>query len=352
MWGLMRTLSVLIPTYNEERTLMQVLAAVAEAPLPAGWDKEIIIVDDGSTDGTRSLLAHVPHTVIIRERNGGKGAAVKDALRAATGEYCIIQDADLEYDPRDYQTLIRALDAGHPVVFASRLLATHPYFSHIYVLGSRSLTLMFNLFFGTRLTDLTTCYKLFPRALAPAIVRHPADGFVFDAVYLSYELARGGPIREVPISSYRPRSRAEGKKVKALDGVICGLAMLRLKFGQFGKFLVGGGTGLIVNLGLLYLLVRYAHVYYLLAAAGSFALALAANFAIQKLWTFGTEARHMPREAARFAAMQVVVNLGLNTVLLYLLVEQAHVHYVLAQALVSAGLACLTFFVSKRLVFA
>ncbi|MDE2071441.1 MAG: bifunctional glycosyltransferase family 2/GtrA family protein [Patescibacteria group bacterium] len=346
----MKTLSVLIPCYNEEHTIAQVLARVEAAPVPGGWQKELVIVDDGSTDGTRAILARSAHKVILRAENGGKGAAVKDALRAATGEYCIIQDADLEYDPKDYVALINALDDAHPVVFGSRLMGHNPYFSRVYVLGSKVITAFFNLLFGTHVSDLTTCYKLFPRALAPAIMRHNADGFVFDAVYLSYELAQGGAIREVPIT-YHPRTRSEGKKVSALDGVRCLVAMVELKFGQLARFLFVGGGAFVINLCVLWLLAGALHMYYLVAAGLSFCAAFAFNFLLQKFWTFKTHLRHAAKEMPAFLVMQLIINLGLNTVFLYVLVHYVHVHYLAAQAALSIIFAVVTYGISKHAIF-
>ncbi len=231
----MRTLSIVIPVYNECQSIRQVLHAVGLADTEP-FAKEIIIVDDGSTDGTREILRSLEgdsrYRIAYHDRNYGKGAALKTGFGLATGEYVLIQDADLEYDPSDYVRLLEpVLAARAEIVFGSRNLRSNNVpFSAIYFYGGRVTTLLFNLLFGTAFTDIHTCYKLFPARLIPEILRLPSNDFVFDAIELTKILTRAGRIEEVPIR-YRARSRQEGKKLNWRHGVYCLLAMLKIRLG-------------------------------------------------------------------------------------------------------------------------
>lgn len=352
----MLKLSVIIPCFNEEKTIEEILARVEKAFLPDGWQREIIIVDDFSTDGTRGKLEKYSHkhNIILREKNGGKGAALKSGLEKASGDFVLIQDADLEYDPNDYQRLIEALDEKHQVVFGSRLRQENDYFSLIYLYGSEMLTKVFNLFFGSQFTDITTCYKLFPREVIPSLLSWPENDFVFDAVYLTYELNKwNGEVVEVPIN-YSPRSREEGKKVNWRHGVKALLAMTEIRVGkywQFLKFLITGGIALIVNLSFLYFFTSVVGVFYLLSSIFSFLLAVTVNFTIQKFWTFGGRRGNIYVEAPSFLALQIIVNLFLNTFLLYVFVEYLQIWYLFSQVVVSLCLAVITYFVTKKYIF-
>ena len=212
----MYKLSIIVPCYNEERTVEELLRRVAQAPLP-GWEREIIVVDDGSTDGTLDILRRLslPVKVILQEKNGGKGTAVRRGLREAAGDYCLIQDADLEYDPQEIQHLLAPIDRGEAaVVYGSRALRRQ-HGRVILRLGVWVLTQIINVLWRLRLTDACTCYKLFPLAAKDAVA---AGGFESD-ILLGPALARAGySIVEVPIS-YHPRSTAEGKKIRYRDGV-------------------------------------------------------------------------------------------------------------------------------------
>lgn len=352
----MSKLSIIIPCFNEERTIDKIIPRVESAYLPPGWQKEIIIVDDFSTDGTRGKMSEysTKHTVILRGKNEGKGAAVKSGLEKATGDFILIQDADLEYDPGDYQRLITALDKKHRIVFGSRLRQKNDYFNLAYLYGSRFLTEVFNLFFGSKITDMTTCYKLFPREVIPSLMTYSENDFVFDAVYLTYELNKfSGNIIEVPIS-YRPRSRSEGKKVNWRHGLESLLAMIKIrvgKFWQFFKFFVTGGVSFFVSICALYFFTDIMQVYYLTSSVAAFLLAVTVNFVLQKLWTFGETKGNIYMEVPSFLVLQVVVNLFLNITMLYLFVEYLHIWYLLSQAIISLGLAVVTFFVSKNYIF-
>lgn len=352
----MPKLTVVIPCYNEERTIDLIIPRVEAAQLLPGWQKEIIIVDDYSTDGTRNRIVKYSkkHTVVLRKENGGKGAALKSGMEKASGDFILIQDADLEYNPDDYRRLIEALDQKHSIVFGSRLRQENGYFSLIYLYGSELLTNVFNLFFGSKLTDITTCYKLFPKEVIPALLSWPENDFVFDAVYLTYELNKfNGDVIEVPIR-YLPRSREEGKKVNWRHGLKALLAMTEIKTGkywQFFKFLITGCTALVVNLSFLYLFTDIIGIHYLLSSVFSFSLAVTVSFALQKFWTFRSTKRNIYIEASSYLFMQIVVNLFLNTALLYIFVDYLHLWYILSQILISLGLAVITFVVSKKYIF-
>jgi glycosyltransferase involved in cell wall biosynthesis len=213
-----RVLSIVIPAYNEERFIATLLQQIHDLDLaPLGFTKEVIVVDDCSRDRTAEIVEGTPGVRLIRQRpNGGKGRAVRAGIAAATGELLIIQDADLEYDPRDYVPMLQALleDRGD-VVYGSRYLGRgrHENQSIAAYLGGRSLSLI-----GASLTDTVTAYKLFRREDIAALTLE-TSGFELDHELTSRMLARGKRIVEVPIS-YAPRSREEGKKIGPRDWFI------------------------------------------------------------------------------------------------------------------------------------
>jgi dolichol-phosphate mannosyltransferase len=224
-------LSIVIPAYNEERFIGTLLDQIARVDLASlGVGREVIVVDDCSDDRTPAVVKERRDVRYHRlERNSGKGAAVRAGLALATGDYVIIQDADLEYDPADYLPMMRALLAGEgDVVYGSRYLkpgargpvarwlgARHANQSWSAYLGGRSLSLVALACTGRYLTDTVTALKLFPRALL-ASLQLEATGFELDHEITAKVLARGQRIVEVPIS-YFPRSREEGKKIGLRD---------------------------------------------------------------------------------------------------------------------------------------
>ncbi len=219
----MPTLSIVVPAYNEERfigTLLQQILAVDLAPL--GVDKQIIVVDDCSKDRTADIAAGVAGVTLKRMPvNAGKGKAVREGIALATGEYLIIQDADLEYDPNDYVPMLQALLAGRgDVVYGSRYMGhgRHANQSLAAYLGGRSLSLAALVFAGAYLTDTVTALKLFRTADIKSIDLE-TSGFELDHEITARLLARGRRIVEVPIH-YAPRSREEGKKIGARDWFI------------------------------------------------------------------------------------------------------------------------------------
>jgi dolichol-phosphate mannosyltransferase len=217
------TLSIVIPAYNEERFIGALLEQVLAVDLAAlGVEKDVIVVDDCSTDGTSAIVARVPGVRLHRmARNGGKGQAVRAGIERATGDYLIIQDADLEYDPQDYVPMMRALLAGRAdVIYGSRYLGhgRHANQSLAAFLGGRSLSLVMLACTGHYLTDTVTALKLFPRTLLPEL-KLETTGFETDHEITAKVLARGLRIAEVPVRYY-PRSKAEGKKIGLRDWFI------------------------------------------------------------------------------------------------------------------------------------
>lgn len=228
------TLSIVIPAYNEEPFIGTLLERVAAVDLDTvGVRKEVIVVDDCSRDRTAEIVARFSGVRLHRlEQNQGKGAAVRAGLALASGDYVIIQDADLEYDPDDYVPLMRAiLDKRADVVYGSRYLSggRHAGQSWTAYLGGRSLSVVCWLATGTYLTDTVTALKLFPRSLLPALALR-TSGFELDHEITAKVLASGLRIVEVPVRYY-PRSRAEGKKIGLRDWFIAVRTFFRFRNG-------------------------------------------------------------------------------------------------------------------------
>ena len=214
-------LTVVIPVYNEANTITEIVGRVQASPI----DKEIIIVDDFSTDGTRDELARLEAanenlSVFYHQANRGKGRALRTGFASARGDYVIVQDADLEYDPEDYAKLLNPLEQGKAdAVFGSRFSTTQEhrvlYFWHS--LGNKFLTLLSNMTTDLNLTDMETCYKVFRRELIQSIVLEE-DRFGFEPEVTSKLARSGARIYEVGIS-YHGRTYEEGKKIGVRDGV-------------------------------------------------------------------------------------------------------------------------------------
>lgn len=230
-------LSILIPVYNEEKTILEILRRVAEVRLPAGLTKQIVVVDDGSGDETRRLLeglevtAFRPSDLVVhfQEKNRGKGAAIRKALELATGDLVIIQDADLEYDPRDYSVMLEPiLDGRADVVYGSRFLGgPHRVLYFWHYVGNMVLTLFSNMLTNLNLSDMETCYKAFRREVLDA-VQLRSNRFELEPEITMKVAKRGCRIYETPIS-YSGRSYSEGKKITWVDGVKTLWALIRFR---------------------------------------------------------------------------------------------------------------------------
>ena len=221
-------LSVVIPVYNEKKSLLEIIQRVQSVPI----EKEIILVDDFSTDGTRDLLHDLEKQefkVLYHEKNKGKGAALRTGFQHATGEFVIVQDADLEYDPNDYPKLLQPiLDGKADVVYGSRFSGHRSNMTSLHTLGNLFLTGITNLFYRTSITDMETCYKLFRRETIQGI-RIECNRFNFEPEVTAKLLKRGLRIVEVPIS-YSGRSFSEGKKITWRDGFSAVWTLIKYRF--------------------------------------------------------------------------------------------------------------------------
>lgn len=225
-----QTVSIIIPVYNEESTIDTVLQAVESTDV-SGWTKEIIVVDDGSTDQTRKKLRpwEKRHIILYQPHNQGKGAAVHRGFLNAKGDIVLIQDADLEYSPQDYSSLLAPF--SHPrvdIVYGSRFLGSHLSTMYWYMLGNKFVTLVTNILYNTNITDMETGYKVFRRDVLKHFVL-TAKRFDFEPEFTAKVLKEGYQIYEVPIS-YFGRSFSEGKKLTWRDGIAALLTLLRYRF--------------------------------------------------------------------------------------------------------------------------
>lgn len=234
-------LSIIIPVFNEEKTIAKILDAVVGVLIPS-ITKEIILIDDGSTDKTKQEITTIqkkyPELILLAHtENKGKGAAVRTALQKATGEYILIQDADLEYNPQEIKILIEQVKDPHvDVVYGTRLYRlphvrgeerTIRFLAHFF--GNRFLSLLTSLMYGQWLTDMETCYKLFPKKAVDGMILR-AKGFDFEPEITAKFLKRGYHIQEVPITA-NPRGYKEGKKLRTFpDGTKALWTILKYRF--------------------------------------------------------------------------------------------------------------------------
>jgi len=229
-YNLAMSLTVIIPVYNEIQTIEEILKRVQDT----GLADEILVVDDGSQDGTREVLARLdgqgPVRVILHEHNQGKGAAVRTGIQHARGDLLIIQDADLEYDPRDYPQLLKPiLEDKADVVYGSRFLGG-PRRPILFwnMVANKILTLVTNVLYNNILTDMETGYKLFRREVVQDMPLH-ARGFEFEPEFTAKILKRKVRLFEVAIS-FNPRQYSEGKKIKMWDAVVAMWTLLKYRF--------------------------------------------------------------------------------------------------------------------------
>lgn len=229
-------LSIVIPVYNEEKTILQIIEKVKNVNFPV--ENEIIIVDDGSSDSTREKLKKIKGAkIILHDKNQGKGSAVKTGIKNSTGDYIIIQDADLEYDPNQIKDLLRpVLEKKAQVVYGTRLKRMPDLSKEertaqflVHYLGNRFLSLITSVLYQQWITDMETCYKLFPKD-ALSGVKLNARGFEFEPEITAKLLKKGFRILEIPISA-NPRGYDEGKKINTVkDGIRAFTTLIRYRF--------------------------------------------------------------------------------------------------------------------------
>lgn len=227
------TLSIIIPVFNEKDTILEILKRIEKVDFSnPGVKKEIVIVDDGSSDGTRGVLEEIKGSpkIIYHPKNQGKGAAIQSALGQVSGDYVVIQDADLEYDPQDYRKLLEcALKNNAQAVYGSRRLNPHNRFSYIsYYLGGIFLNWATNILLGTKITDESTGYKLFKTKTIKSLPLR-SKRFEFCPEVTAKIAKRGINIYEVPIN-YCPRHKEEGKKIRWKDGLAALWALIKYRF--------------------------------------------------------------------------------------------------------------------------
>jgi len=220
-----KKISVLIPVYNEKDTIREVLKRVFDTPC-FGENKEIIVIDDGSYDGTLDILNNLKN--VAHRKNYGKGSAIRDGIKRAEGDIIVIQDADFEYNPNDYEKILEILNDENPVVYGSRNLARKRRGYFLYFFGAKILTGFFNMLFSTNLTDVYTCYKAF-KSYAVKDINIQSNGFEFEAEITAKISKKKILIKEVPINYY-PRRFNNGKKIRAKDGLRGMWAILKYRF--------------------------------------------------------------------------------------------------------------------------
>ncbi len=227
----MKKITVLIPVYNELNTLETILKKVEETNL-CGLEKEIILIDDYSTDGTRDILKNLEskYKVLYHDKNMGKGAALKTGFANMTGDIVIIQDADLEYEPKDYENLVKEVYEGNAdIVYGSRLMGKpDDSFIWTHLWGNRLITFVANILYGQKLTDIETCYKVFKRELLDG-VDVKSHRFDFEPEITAKMLKKKAKFMELPIS-YSGRGHNEGKKITWKDGFGAIWALIKYRF--------------------------------------------------------------------------------------------------------------------------
>jgi glycosyltransferase involved in cell wall biosynthesis len=230
--ALSELITIIVPVYNEARTVRQVIDRLLQIPLPAA--REIIVVNDGSTDGTKEVLDAIPRvdgvlSIVHATANGGKGSAVRTGLSHARGTVVAIQDADLELDPVQLGALVQPiLDGQAEVVYGSRFLAGRPPGPWISIAANRGLTSLTNVLFGSRLTDMETCYKIMAGSVARSL-QLESNRFDIEPEITAKLLRQGRRIVERPVT-FDPRNRASGKKIGWRDGLHAIAVLLKHRF--------------------------------------------------------------------------------------------------------------------------
>ena len=229
---MIKKLSIIIPCYNEKDTILEIVDRINKVNLINGIEKEIIIVDDYSTDGTRELLENIDvQKVLFNKSNHGKGYSLKKGIKHATGDVIVVQDADLEYNPQDYNALLEPmLKDKRQVVYGSRErnAENRKHSGVIFYLGAQVVTKATNILYGSKLTDQPTCYKAFHKDVLEDIDLEE-ERFGFCSEVTAKVLKNKVEIHEVPIS-YNPRTKAEGKKISWKDGMRAIYVLLKYRF--------------------------------------------------------------------------------------------------------------------------
>ena len=232
-----KRLSVLVPVYNERATVGEIVRRMRRVELPGGIDLEIVVVDDGSSDGTDKVLAAIEDSTVMvlrHEVNRGKAACIRTALTRAHGDLVLIQDADLEYDPEDWPALLAPLLKGRAqVVYGSRFLGARRTTSYVSHLGNRFLSLVTDVLYNTNLSDIETCYKLFDRTVLDGLTIE-SQRFDFEPEVTAKLLRSGVHIYEVPIS-FVGREEREGRKFAPRDAARALAALVRYRFAPMGR---------------------------------------------------------------------------------------------------------------------
>jgi glycosyltransferase involved in cell wall biosynthesis len=224
-------LSVVMPVYNERSTIEEIIRRVLAVPLHI----QVVVVDDGSSDGTREILARLQEelgfTLVLQPRNAGKGAALRRGFEEVTGDLVVIQDADLEYSPEELPSLIELICQGRAdVVYGSRFLGRHRVFMFSHYVGNRIVTMLTNVLYNTMLTDMETCYKVMRTEVLRSFTLH-SDGFGIEPELTAKIFKRGYRVYEVPIT-YDGRGYEQGKKITWRDGLVALWVLVRYRFAE------------------------------------------------------------------------------------------------------------------------
>jgi len=295
-------LSILIPVYNEEKTLRKILTSTTDLPIK---EYEVIVVDDASKDKSPQIIkafakefksSNVDLIVLRHEKNSGKGAGIQTGLKQAKGEYFVIQDADLEYDPKDIPAILhKAVTDNCDAVYGSRFLGDIKGMPKANYYANRGYNLILHILYNTKITDMHTCYKMVRTRLMKEL-KINSNGFDYATELVSKLLKRNILINEVPVG-FKGRTKKEGKKINVMDGIECAYKLLRFRFSKndklfgeksttFGRFIIVGGTGFIINYIILVLLSQFAGVQHVIAETIAAFIALQVTFILHDRWTY------------------------------------------------------------------
>jgi len=223
-------LSIIIPVYNEKNTILDVLNKIEKVDM-GKMEKEIILIDDFSTDGTREILKNLKnYNIYYHEENKGKGSAIRTGLQYTTGDIILIQDADLEYNPNEYNSLLKPiLENKAKVVYGSRLLGQHKDMYFMHRIGNKALSLITSILYGKKISDMETGYKVFKKEVIEGMKLN-ATRFDFEPEITVKILKKGYKIYEIPISFMNPRKFSEGKKITWKDGFMAVYYLIKYRF--------------------------------------------------------------------------------------------------------------------------